>query len=560
MLGGPVLVREVRGQFRSGKTLAAAMAIAFFTGGLVLLRWPSAGSADMMSQRSFEVFRPLAYAMLTATLLAVPAFPATSIVREWRQGTLAMLLHSPIRVADIYFGKFWANVVVAVVLLTATLPALTASYAMGGVSLVQHIAPLLATLFGVVVLYTAVSLWISSRTRTSDASLRGSYAAMVLIAIGSVIIGAVLSRLPGTIGTIGWWIRSISPIPLIGQIVGDRYAVGAMDVSVGDATGTIASVVVRYLVLCLAGAAVFSLLTILRLGSSAVDRSRATGTVTDDQSRWVRIIRRFAFLVDPNRRSSGIPRWLNPVMVKEFRTRRFGRMHWLLRLVSVCAVLSMTLAVVATTGTVSWGVERVATVMVIVQMALLVLIGPSLASSQIAGELESGGWDILRTTPMSMVRILSGKVFSVVWTLLLILMATLPGYLVMIMIQPTLVPQVQRVLVCLGITALVVLSISLCVSAMNRRTATATAINYLVLLLVFAGTLLVWSAQDRPFGHGFVQAVLSINPAAAALAEIQTPGFEDYQLIPTAWIVGLGVTVIAGGLVWLRCVRLTRMD
>jgi hypothetical protein len=31
------------------------------------------------------------------------------------------------------------------------------------------------------------------------------------------------------------------------------------------------------------------------------------------------------FLVDPQRRKKGIGFFMNPVMVKEFRTRRFGR-------------------------------------------------------------------------------------------------------------------------------------------------------------------------------------------------------------------------------------------
>jgi len=264
--------------------------------------------------------------------------------------------------------------------------------------------------------------------------------------------------------------------------------------------------------------------------------------------------------VDPNKRSGGIPRGVNPVMVKEFRTRRFGRIHWLLRLVAGCSVVSMTLAVIATTNTVSWGVERIAGALVILQMALLVLMGPSLASSLLAGERESGGWQILRMTPMSISRILSGKIFSVVWTLLLILMATLPGYLVMIMIQPTLVPQVQRVVVCLAVTALVVLSLSVCISAFNRRTAAATATNYVVLLVIFAGTLLVWLARDRPFGHDFVEKVLAVNPTAAALAEIEMPGFEGYNLLPTAWIIGCVVSVVALLVLFVQTWRLSRAD
>ena len=36
--------------------------------------------------------------------------------------------------------------------------------------------------------------------------------------------------------------------------------------------------------------------------------------------------------------------WVNPVMVKEFRSRRFGRSHWTLRLIAFGAILSLASA------------------------------------------------------------------------------------------------------------------------------------------------------------------------------------------------------------------------
>ncbi len=109
-----------------------------------------------------------------------------------------------------------------------------------------------------------------------------------------------------------------------------------------------------------------------------------------------------------------IPLWLNPVMVKEFRTRKFGRLHWLVRLVFLCAIISLMLTLVSATGTVSWGVARIAAALVLLQTSLLVVLGPSLAAGLIAGERETGGWQLLRMTPMSARRIVVGKLMSVV--------------------------------------------------------------------------------------------------------------------------------------------------
>src|SRR5207302_5673962 len=112
----------------------------------------------------------------------------------------------------------------------------------------------------------------------------------------------------------------------------------------------------------------------------------AQGHITDDRHVAIRTARRFLFLVDPQRRSRGIGPFVNPVMVKEFRCRRFGRLHWLLRLIAACAVLSLALTYATTSGTLDWGVETIGGIMVFMQVALFVLITPSLAAGLISGE------------------------------------------------------------------------------------------------------------------------------------------------------------------------------
>jgi hypothetical protein len=247
-------------------------------------------------------------------------------------------------------------------------------------------------------------------------------------------------------------------------------------------------------------------------------------------------------------------------MVKEFRTRKFGRLHWLLRLIALCAVISLGLTVVAASGTVSWGVERIAAVMVLLQLSLLLLLGPSLASGLIAGEVESGGWQLLRVTPLSTRKILFGKLMSVVWTMLLVLMATLPGYVVMVYIQPALETQVHRVLISLGLSALLVVLVTACISSLVNKTAVATATSHGVLFSLFAGTLLVWLARGKPFGKQFVESTLMLNPAAVALAEMRVGGMEDLNLTPWAWWIALGICSIASLILSLRVWRLTCPD
>src|SRR5438067_6402232 len=134
--------------------------------------------------------------------------------------------------------------------------------------------------------------------------------------------------------------------------------------------------------------------------------------------------------------------WVNPVMVKEFRARRFGRSHWLLRLIALSAILSLGLSYVAASGALGWAVEVIGGGLVLLQIALLILFAPSLAAGLVSAERESGAWQLLRMTPLSAGKILRGKLMSVALPLLLLLCATLPGYIAMMTIKPTLHHQV----------------------------------------------------------------------------------------------------------------------
>jgi ABC-type transport system involved in multi-copper enzyme maturation permease subunit len=315
-----------------------------------------------------------------------------------------------------------------------------------------------------------------------------------------------------------------------------------------------------FLASALALAAVLAVATILQLDHRLFDRSRDAGKITDDRSLWVRIVRRFVFLVDPQRRKAGIPGFLNPIMVKEFRTRRFGRFHWLLRLAAGCAVVSLLMTLAATNGTMDWGVETIGGLLVILQIALVVLLTPSLAAGLIASERERGGWSLLRSTTLSGWRIATGKLASVAWTMLLVLAATLPGYLVMTTIKPTMWNQVMLALVSVLLAVAMTLALSAAIGAFHSRTAAATVTVYVVLMILYLGPLVVWAFRGDPFGEQVVRFALSITPLGAALSVIGMPGFTQYELIPIAWKVA-GVTCVLALVVYaLQVWRLLRPE
>jgi hypothetical protein len=283
--------------------------------------------------------------------------------------------------------------------------------------------------------------------------------------------------------------------------------------------------------------------------------------MTEDRSAAGQVLRRLLFLVDPSRRSGGTSLLINPVLVKELRTRRFGRAHWMLRIVAGTAILSLALSYVAASGALEWdGVEIIGGALVLLQAVLLLLFVPSLSAGLISAERESGAWQLLRTTPISVGAILRGKLMSAVGPVILLLCATLPGYVVMAGIKPETTHQIARVLTSLGLMAVFSVLVGAAASSLFRSTAIATAVSYGVLAAVCVVPLLMWLGRDGPFGHTAVRTVLVVDPVAAALRAMDTQGFTQFDLIPANWWIMGAASIVLLLVLIVRTRRLYRPD
>lgn len=549
MMANPLMRRELVGLLRTRRSIVMLLAVAVAFSLLIVARWPSDGVTDLTGARSRAVFRVFSYGLLGMVALLVPVFPATSIVTEKRSGTLALLLNSPLSAFAIYAGKASAVLGFAALLLFSTVPAIAACFTLGGVSLAAEIVPLYGVLCLASVQYASWALFVSSMSNNTDGAVRGSYGGVLCMFLLVLIPHYFLQGSEGLTGTLAAYLRCLSPVPGVMEIVGHADVGSHGLINSGSAVG-------RFVLLGGATSLLFVVLTLRRLNWTIFDQSRSQGTITDDREMSTKVARRLFFLIDPQRRKSGIAWFTNPVMVKEFRCRQFGRLHWLLRLISGCALVSLVLAFAATRGSEAWGVEEIGGIIVSMQVALIVLFTPALASGLISSERESGGWDLLRMTPLSANRIVRGKLISVIFTLVLVLMASLPGYGVMIWIKPVLREQITQVMICLSLGSLFCILLSATVSSFFEKTAPATVASYALLLGLWAGSLLIWLGRDAPFGFRTVEAALSINPMAAALSVIETPGFETYNLIPLNWwLMGIG----SAGLLLLLLFRTWRL-
>jgi ABC-type transport system involved in multi-copper enzyme maturation permease subunit len=528
----PIIRRELLAALRTRTALALEFGLGVGCALLVLARWPTAAAADLSGARSLQVLRLFGYGLLAGVLLMAPAFPATSLVREKVQGTLPLLLNSPLRPWSIYLGKLGGVLGFTAVLLMMTLPAAAACYALGGSGARGGIAMLYA-LLGLAALQTAtLGLLVSGRANSTDGALRVTYALVLAVCILPLIPYELWRGGSDPLTEAASWLRCLSPIPAVVEVLG-QGDVGSHGMGAGPYAAF------RYALLAPAASLACALATVARLNPAHLDRARPAGVMTEDRTQGQQALRGVLFLVDPQRRAGATSRWVNPVMVKEFRSRRFGRWHWTLRLIALSAVLSLAVSVAAAMGVPGWGIEFSAGGLVLLQVALLILFAPSLSAGLVSAERESGSWQLLRLTPLSPGAILRGKLLSVALPLLLLLCATLPGYAVLMLTDPALAVRVPRVTACLALTGVFIVLVGAAASTLFRSTAAALTAAYVVLLAVCAGPLLIWLGRDAPFGRGTVEAALAVNPVAAALQAAATPGFAEYELLPLNWwIVG----------------------
>ena len=549
----PIVRRDLLDLLRTRTAVVVLGCIAAVAAAMVLSRWPAGGVGDLNGASALMVLRVFGYGLLASLLLILPAFPATSLVRERVQGTLALLLNTPLSIGSIILGKVGGILCFTAILLAVTLPAAAACYTLGGSSLQGGIVFLYAVLAATALQLTTLCLYISSRAQSTDGALRVAYSAVLALCVVPLSAHWLIPPDSPTAVALSAWLGCLSPIPAMMEAVGQR---GVGIVGTDYATGA----VWRFLILALVTSIAFIAATFVRLTRAPLDIARPPGVMTQDRSLGGRLVRRLFFLVDPNRRSKGMILLWNPVMIKEFRTRRFGRLNWTLRLVAICAVLSLGLSYLAAAGALGWGVEVIGGALVLFQSALLVLFAPSLSAGLISTEREGGGWNLLRLTPLSSGKILRGKLTSAVLPVLILLCATLPGYLVMMSVKPELELQIPRVLACLSLTAAFAVLVGVTASSLFRTTATATAAAYLIVTIVCVAPFLIWLGRESPFGHSTVSAALTISPVATALRAADTPGFSQYELYPNNWWLIGSACMVMLAFVFLRVRQLCRPE
>jgi len=104
-MANPIVHRELVTVLRTRRMLLFQCGLICVFALLVIVRWPSEARMAQSGARAHEVFRLFIYGLLTTILLLLPRVPRDEHRPRKNEGTLALLLNTPLGAWRIYFGK-----------------------------------------------------------------------------------------------------------------------------------------------------------------------------------------------------------------------------------------------------------------------------------------------------------------------------------------------------------------------------------------------------------------------------------------------------------------------
>jgi hypothetical protein len=190
----PIVERELRVAAHRPRTWwrrVVVMLVALGLGGFVYATFGQWGGLSRMGQQVFVV---LAACGTIYALLAGPHATVDCLSAERREGTLGLLFLTDLRSYDVVLGKMAAASLNLALDLTAALPVIAIPVLMGGVSLKQLAATILA-LVNIMFLSLATGVLASAMFDSARSALAVTLGWLCLISLGLVLLGTSLLKI-----------------------------------------------------------------------------------------------------------------------------------------------------------------------------------------------------------------------------------------------------------------------------------------------------------------------------------------------------------------------------
>ena len=373
ILENPVLQRELLVNLRTNRAFLLLAAYQILLAAVVIVAWPSAERLDLTTNppSASKLVNLFFLGQYVIASLMAPSFAAGAITGEKERHTYEMLLASPLRPGAIILGKMVASLTHLGMLILASLPIIVLCLPLGGVSLYEVLAAYLGLIVSVI-LFGAIGVFCSSYFSRTSSSLVVSY----------------LVILPLVILAVMFW-QSLE---------------GDGELRLKLAVLVLPAFLLSAVILMCAAAAGRMLYPpdVGSEGKEVIDLEKeaeeAVGLVIQPDQFPDRL---FA----PPKKQELMPDGTNPVYDKEIHSEIFSQGTLMLRLV---IQISMLLAIPLMGVFLFWKIEQAAWFPVFV-IVFNMLVGPVFLAGSMTSERERQTLDLLLTTVLTPMQILSGK-------------------------------------------------------------------------------------------------------------------------------------------------------
>jgi ABC-type transport system involved in multi-copper enzyme maturation permease subunit len=548
----PVLQKDLLALLRLKRVAAVAAVFVAVLAVMVLANWPQEGvlggsvgmGGGQMVRGSDRFLLGLILGQIVLLVLFVPGMAAVAVSGEREQNTLEMLYASRLRPREIIAGKVAVALGYPLLLLVLALPFVALLNWRGDVRgsdlLCAYVILLVAAVF-----LAVVSLAVSAWSRQSATALVVSYV-VVLVLCGGVLVPAaiMLDNAQGTTAQLLHYARSLSPVAAALSLLQPQSNFAATDRGMTPIWQVFVPLASMVTVACF-----IALVAKLTRAPSSSEAFGAVGAADAERS----IARKILFLIDPKKQPKPFGSF-NPLLSKERRTGGLRSGRWTIRIFYLCLLLSLGLAAMSLYGGAEQGdlLRYVAQVVVAMQLGIVALVSPSLTSASVSTEIENGTWELLRLTPRGGGEIFMGKLVPSLIPALLPVLALLPAYGALCVVNPAYVLYLGRIVPLVVLAVLFCCMVGLTFSSFMNNTARATVGACLTVAAVFVLPLFAWLAAGEQLSDRVAVRLAFLSPLVVALNEL--PGGWEAMRDLYAWhLWTIGITCAAMLVVsWLR--------
>ncbi len=249
---------------------------------------------------------------------------------------------------------------------------------------------------------------------------------------------------------------------------------------------------------------------------------------------------------------------INPVLLKELKVKMRSWKAAILIGSYNLVLLLLTIFIMRLTVNNDIGVPTQSTIfgtyafLVAAQFGLITLIAPALTAGAISGEREKQTLDILLSTTLNHGSIITGKLFSSLSQIILLLVSSAPVFSIIFLYGGIGLAQLLQVYLFFIVIAITLGSVGIFFSTFIKKSTAANVLTYAVVVFLYLGTILisVFYVQlviapnyvNKPYNETFW--VFNLNPAIALVSLV----IDQFQEGAGRIIPGLTLTVQQGKL------------